>query len=159
LLCHSPGAATFSTWAHEGMMPVGMPIIGLDTSPGAQVPQERDSLPCCFHRNSGYQQRASPLAVGLSGHLACWIWWGDWPSVHQQWYSQWCPSSLLGTWSRGEFHGTTSRPFLFYPHQRPRFYWGAVPRNPPQHLLLLLVTQPLPLHVPHPPPHGWVAGC
>jgi hypothetical protein len=32
-----------------------------------------------------------------------------------------------------DFFETTLRAFLQYPHQRPRFYWVAVPRNQLQH--------------------------
>jgi hypothetical protein len=66
LLRRSPGGTTFSTWALEGVVLVGVPPIGPDTSPCA--PGEVHLWAASFEA-TGTDREPVPLAVNLGGPL------------------------------------------------------------------------------------------
>jgi hypothetical protein len=96
-----------------------------------RVPRDRCALRLLSSKQQVLAHCWYPWLWAWASHLAFSARRGDRPSVRQQWCPPWRPSPLWGTWTRGEFRGTPSRPSLLYPPDRPLFYWGAVPRNAP----------------------------
>jgi hypothetical protein len=69
LLRRSPGGTDLSTWALGVVVPVGVPLIGPDTSPGA--PREV-RLSVASKEATGTGRMTVPLAVCLSGPFGFW---------------------------------------------------------------------------------------